>query len=338
MASGNILDFSLNAYKLRVRDRRLQVQYDGKLQKEISIDDIAVVILSNPRITITAHALQELIEAEAVVVYCNKQSIPIGMTLPLFAHHEGGERMRTQIDAMGNLPMKKRLWKQIVKEKIKNQARLLLNLFQDDAGLMALYQGVKSDDSDNREGVAAKKYWAKLFEGRRFKRDYDGNDPINAALNYGYAILRAIVARSIAAAGLIPGLGVGHINTYNGYALADDIMEPFRPVVDYAVYGLLTKDDLQNELTPETKARIIVHITSRYLVNGFQEAIFETTTKAVESLVRVFEGRSNEIVFPTQMPFEPIYNYQVPIFSPTPNDDKENDGKQGKRSKQKPPF
>lgn len=337
MGYGLILDFSKYAYKLRVRDRRLQAIDNKMVCDEISVDDIAVVVLSNPRVTISAHAIQELLEADAVVVYCDKQSLPIGMTLPLFAHNKGGERMRLQIESMRNIPLQKKLWKQIVKEKIKNQARLLMKLFQDDAGLMALHQSVKSDDSDNREAVAAKKYWARLFEGRNFRRKYDSNDPINSGLNYGYAVLRAIIARSISAAGLIPGLGVGHTNKYNPYALADDIIEPFRPVVDYAVYSMIDNEDLKNGLTPQTKAKIISHIIARYFVNGFQETIFETSTKAVESLVRVFEERSTEIVFPTEMPFEPIYNYPVPICHPVRNE-KTEEKNSPKRTKKKPPF
>lgn len=337
MASGRILDFSLLPARLRVRDRQLLV-LDGKIARDsIPIDDIAVVVLSHPQITVSTSVFQELMEADAVVVHCDRASIPIGLTLPIGAHHESARRARLQIDASLDRPLMKQLWRQIVKEKIKNQARLLLTIFQDDAGLRDILKTVKSGDSDNRESVAAKKYWARLFYGVKFKRDYEGKDPINAALNYGYAILRAIVARAIVAGGFIPALGICHCNKYNAYALADDLIEPFRPVVDCAVYCLLDKEALKQELAPETKAKILAHITGRYLVNGFQETIFETATKAVESLVRVVKGESRELVFPFLLPLEPIDSFDVPIVR-AKEAEREDAPKKKKKRKSPPPF
>ena len=334
MAFGRILDFSLTPVKLRMRNRQLKVM-DGETERDsVPIDDIAVVVLSHPQISVSLALLQQLFDADVAVVVCDQKSIPNGLCLPLYSYHAGAQRTRLQIEASSDKPLVKRIWRQIVKHKIKNQAQLLQSLFQDDAGLLELYKSVKSGDSDNRESVAARRYWARLFEGSNFKRDYNGEDPVNAALNYGYSILRAIVARSVVAGGLCASLGVAHRSKYNGFALADDLIEPFRPVVDCCVYGLLGEDKLDKELTPSVKGRLLRQITGRYLVNGNQETIFETSTKAVESLIHVFQRESFEIVFPTRLPFEPVDSFYLPIKKKKERIEKKREEKQTK----KPPF
>ena len=172
----------------------------------------------------------------------------------------------------------------------------------DDGGLRALAAATLSGDTDNREGVAAKRYWSQLFLGKRFKRDYDGGDPTNAALNYGYGVLRAIVARAVVASGLCPAFGIFHRNKYDAFALADDLIEPFRPVVDVCVARLSDEKRLTGELSTETKATLIRQLTGRYRVEGFQETIFEAASKATESLARVYLGKDKRLILPDALP------------------------------------
>lgn len=172
----------------------------------------------------------------------------------------------------------------------------------DDGGLRALAAATLSGDSDNREGVAAKKYWSQLFKGSRFKRDFDGGDPTNAALNYGYGVLRAIVARAVVASGLCPAFGIFHRNKYDAFALADDLIEPFRPVVDLCVARLRDEKRLGDALSTEVKSALIRQLTGRYRVEGFQETVFEAASKATESLVRVYVGKDKRLILPEALP------------------------------------
>ncbi len=333
MPNNRILDFSLTPVKLRVRDKQLKVYDDGLVRDSVPIEDLACVVLAHPQLSVSIGLMKELFEENVPIVVCDDRSIPTGLCLPLYGHYAGAQRVQLQAEAYAERTLMKRLWKQIVKHKIKNQARLLQLLFQEDAGLLECYQGVKSGDTDNREGAAAKKYWARLFDGEGFRRDYDGKDPINAALNYGYSLLRAIVARAIVSVGFCPSLGICHHNKYNGYALADDLIEPFRPVVDCCVYGLLGEDSLNKGLTPEVKARIIRQITGRYLINGERVNLFETTVKAAESLVWIYKRESSELSFPTSLPFEPVDGANIQIKKPAEPKKK----KEPKKPK-KPPF
>ncbi|MDD3590911.1 MAG: type II CRISPR-associated endonuclease Cas1 [Thermoguttaceae bacterium] len=333
MSNNRILDFSLTPVKLRVRDKQLKVYDENVVRDSVPIEDIACVVLAHPQLTVSLGLMKELFAENVPIVVCDETSIPTGLCLPLYGHYAGARRVQLQAEAYSERPLMKRLWKQIVKHKIKNQARLLQLLFQDDCGLLGYYQTVKSGDSDNREGAASKRYWAKLFDGENFRRDYNGSDSINAALNYGYSLLRAIVARAIVSVGLCPTLGICHHNKYNGYALADDLIEPFRPVVDCCVYGLLGEDALDNGLIPEVKVRIIRQITSRYHIDGERVNLFETVLKAAESLVWVLKRESNEISFPTQMPFEPVDSANIQLKKPA-----EPKKKKEPRAKKKPPF
>lgn len=299
--NNRILDFSVQGVKLRVRLGQLRIERNGSLLESVPLGDIAVVILANPMITLSQPVLQGLSDSGAVTIICNEKSLPVGLCYPLVGHHIQTNRMRTQ--ALVQKPVLKRLWQQIVRKKIEFQSAVLFALFQDDADLKSLMKTVKSGDTDNREGTAARRYWAKLFgSAGGFRRLPEGDDPINSALNYGYAILRAAVARGISAAGLHPSLGIFHHNKYNPFCLADDLMEPLRPVVDYAVYHLYTEGTLTGELTPRLKKIIIDTLTGRYLVNGMQETLFETSAKIAESLTRVYEERDEKLLLPSSIP------------------------------------
>ena len=193
-------------------------------QKRIPIEDIGFVVLEHQQTTLTLPLLNALSDHNVAVILCGGDRMPNAMLLNLDSNRTQGENYRAQIEA--SEPLKKGLWRQIVEAKIRNQAALLHKLGKDGNLLKPCYMNVKSGDADNREGVAAKLYWAELF-GSGFVRAREGAAP-NGLLNYGYTILRAAVARSLMGSGLFPAFGVFHRNRYNAFPLADDLMEPYQ--------------------------------------------------------------------------------------------------------------
>ncbi|AKU69950.1 type II CRISPR-associated endonuclease Cas1 [Prevotella fusca JCM 17724] len=199
-------------------------------ERTIPIEDIGVVILDNRRITITSGVMEALLENNCAVITCNPKSMPIGLLLPLSGNTIQNERFRSQLEA--SLPLRKQLWQQTIKQKILNQEHTLRINTDKETNCMRVWSNdVRSGDPDNLEARAAAYYWKNLFtEYPNFVRDREGIPP-NNLLNYGYAILRAIIARALVGSGLLPTLGIHHHNRYNAYCLADDIMEPYRPYV-----------------------------------------------------------------------------------------------------------
>ena len=209
-----------------------RMRQQGEITKPI--EDIGIVVLDCKQITTTQGLLEALLENNSAVITCDNRSMPVGLMLPLCGNSVQSERFRDQIDA--SLPLKKQLWQQTIKAKIRNQAAILTHWTSKETGCMRRWENdVKSGDPDNLEGRAAAYYWKTLFsdfdELKDFTRDRDGIYP-NNLLNYGYAVLRAVVARALVSSGMLPTLGIHHHNRYNAYCLADDIMEPYRPYVD----------------------------------------------------------------------------------------------------------
>ena len=315
-----VIDISTTGYNIRARNKQLLLEPRDVGQKPLvfPICDVAVLSLSHPCATISLAALQELAKQDVVVVVCDAASTPLGMSGALYSNHISAKRARLQANLTE--PKRKSLWRQIVRAKIENQAALLKALHNDDAGLREMISTVRSGDVDNREAVAAKKYWRALFPTiENFHRDQDGGDPVNAALNYGYAILRAIVARAIVAAGLTPCLTLHHLNPTNWFGLADDFMEPFRPVVDATVVRLFQSGELKKELTSDVKARVIRQITARYPIRGLHDTIFETMTKIAESYVAVLEGGASKLELPKSFPLEEILPLRSELYQPVEN-------------------
>jgi CRISPR-associated protein Cas1 len=242
-----------SAVKLSVRNSQLIVSYLDKNEddKQVPIEDIGYIVLEHQQSVVSMPALNALSDNNVAVIFCNRNHLPSSMLLNLDSHSTQSEKFRDQIAA--SLPLKKNIWQQIITAKIKNQSFILNKLGKNGDMLRPLYMNVKSGDSDNKEGTAARLYWRELF-GKSFVRDQDGAD-LNALLNYGYAILRAAVARALMGAGLLPTLGVFHRNRYNAFPLADDMMEPFRPFVDEIVYHLAENNIYT--LTKETKAALV---------------------------------------------------------------------------------
>ena len=271
-----------------------------KMQTQVTkpIEDIGVVVLDNQRITITTGAIEALLENNCAIITCDHRSMPIGLMLPLSGNTTQSERFRNQIDA--SLPLKKQLWQQTTQAKISNQASVLSTCRGAEVGcLRAWARDVRSGDPDNFEGRAAAYYWRNLFgmHIENFTRDREGVPP-NNALNYGYAILRAIVARALVSSGMLPTLGIHHHNRYNAYCLADDIMEPYRPYVDRLVFDIVRQYGCDIELTRDIKAMLLSIPTIDVYIGGRQSPLMIAASQTTASLYKCFSGESRRIVYP----------------------------------------
>lgn len=242
-----------NPMNLSLKNNQLVLAFkdDPEKTQTIPIEDIGVVVVENQQVSITIPLLNALTDDNVQVVFCNRKGMPHSMLLNMDSNISQGETLRNQM-AAGEV-MKKQLWKQIIEVKIRNQSRLLDKIGYDGSVLRIYYNNVKSGDSDNREGIAARVYFQTLF-GQSFIRDRT-EEGINALLNYGYTVLRAAVARALVSSGLFPAIGIYHRNRSNAFPLADDIMEPFRPYVDEIVHDLAMQGKM--ELTKEVKADLL---------------------------------------------------------------------------------
>ena len=268
--------------------------------RTIPIEDIGVVVLDNRQITITQGVVEALLENNCAIITCDNAHLPVGLMLPLCGNTTQSERFRLQIDA--SLPLKKQLWQQTVQCKIRNQAAVLQNTRNTIVKNMLAWAGeVKSGDSDNLEGRAAAYYWRNLFPDiLGFTRDRNGLPP-NNLLNYGYAILRAVVARALVGSGLLPTLGIHHHNRYNAYCLADDIMEPYRPYVDALVCRLVSDGHITEGLTTELKRELLQIPTLDVVINGKRSPLMVAVGQTTASLYRCFSGEQRKIAYP-EMP------------------------------------
>lgn len=276
-----------------------------KKQAEITkpIEDIGVVVLDNRRITITQGLLESLLENNCAVITCDSHSLPVGLMLPLYGNSTQNERFRDQLDA--SQPLKKQLWQQTIKMKISNQAAALATCTGKNSPTMLRWaDDVRSGDPDNVEGRAAAYYWKNLFAGiddlEDFTRSREGEAP-NNLLNYGYAILRAIVARALVSSGMLPTLGIHHHNRYNAYCLADDIMEPYRPYVDELVYSIVKDKGINNlDLSKEIKAQLLSIPTLDVVIGGKRSPLMVAVTQTTASLYKCFTGELRRIAYPVR--------------------------------------
>lgn len=266
----------------------------------VPIEDIGVAILDHPQITLSHGVLSALIENNVAVIVCNKQHMPIGLQLPLDCNTLQSERFHDQIAA--SLPLRKQLWQQTVSQKIRNQAAVLKKYRSAEVRNMLVWSdGVKSGDSDNVEGRAAAYYWGQLFSDRQgWTRAREGEWP-NALLNYGYAILRAVVARSLVASGLLPTLGIHHHNRYNAYCLADDIMEPYRPYVDALVLEMLPQWSEEEAITTEMKRELLSIPVREVVIGGQRSPLMIATSQTSASLYKCYSGELRKVAYP-EMP------------------------------------
>lgn len=265
--------------------------------RTIPIEDIGVVVIDNRQVTITAGLIDALLQNTCAVIVCDNRSLPTGLLLPLYGNTTQNERFRAQLDA--SVPLRKQLWQQTIQQKIYNQAIALNKCSGVENGCMLAWsKDVKSGDIENQEAKAAVYYWNNFFpQFPCFTRDRDGMYP-NCLLNYGYAILRAVVARALVGSGLLPTLGIHHHNRYNAYCLADDIMEPYRPFVDELVYNLINTFPQKNELDKELKAQLLSIPVLDVVINGKRSPLMVAVGVTTASLYKCFAGVQRKILYP----------------------------------------
>ena len=263
--------------------------------KTIPIEDTGIVILDNKQITITQGLMEALLENNCALITCDSKRMPTGLMLPLAGNTIQTERFKSQIEA--SLPLKKQLWQQTIEAKICNQAAVLKYATGETHNNMLKWAGsVKSGDTENMEARAAVYYWKTVFDDEFFTRDND-SDGRNGLLDYGYAILRAIVARALVGAGLIPTLGIHHHNRYNAYCLADDIMEPYRPYVDKLVLDILEEDSCAT-ISQSVKTKILGLPVTEVVINEHRSPLMLAVSQTVSSLVKCYRGESRRLIYP----------------------------------------
>lgn len=290
------LYFGNPAY-LKTKNEQLLVEMPATDEvKQAAIEDIGLLILDHQQITITQALLAKLLHHNVAVITCDAAHHPVGLFLNLDGHTLQSQRFQAQIDA--TVPLKKQLWQQTVTAKIANQAQLLQQRRAENKFLLNLCKNVLSGDSSNCEAQAANYYWKKLFpEFLNFKRFREG-DPPNNLLNYGYAILRAVVARSLVGSGLLPTLGIFHRNQYNAYCLADDMMEPYRPFVDKVVCDIVRSNGKFLEMTPVMKQQLLGIPAMDVIMGDEKSPLMNAVQRTTASLAKCFEGKSRKLLFP----------------------------------------
>lgn len=279
---------------LSLKDKQMVITFkDNKDTVTRPIEDVGFVVIENPMVSITVPLLNELADNNVAVIFCDKKMMPKTMLMTLDGNTIQQESYKYQLNA--SLPMKKNVWKQLVECKIKNQSLLLNKVGKGGGVLKPYYLNVKSGDSDNREGAAAREYWRLLFDDG-FKREREGLPP-NGMLNYGYTILRAAVTRALIGSGLYPAFGVFHRNRYNAFPLADDIMEPYRPFVDEIVYHLYY-DGAVNELDSQTKRKLLRVLFSDVKMGNVTRPLENALSLTTASLLKMYKGESDKLSLP----------------------------------------
>jgi CRISPR-associated protein Cas1 len=280
----------------------------------IPIEDIGVVVLDNKQITLSHALIDALLQNNAALISCDDTHMPSGLMLPLAGNTLQTEKFKAQINA--SEPLKKQLWQQTVSAKLKNQGKLLFSLAQNPstslrmtrqreqqledaaAWLLAFAKEVKSGDTDNHEARGAAIYWQNIFPAEmNFRRDRFGEIP-NNLLNYGYSILRGVVARGLVASGAMPTLGIFHRNKYNAYCLADDIMEPYRPYVDKIVCRIMNSGEDWQELTPAIKKYFLEIPALDIVIDGEQSPLMVGLQRTTAGLMKCFEGEGKKLLYP----------------------------------------
>ena len=279
---------------LSLKDQHMVITFkDNKDTVTRPIEDIGFVVIENAQVNISIPLLNELADNNVSVVFCDKKMMPKTMLMTLEGNTTQQESYKYQIDA--SAPTKKNVWKQLVESKIRNQALLLNKVGKNGDVLKPYYMNVKSGDTDNREGAAAREYWGLLFE-EGFKREREGLPP-NNLLNYGYTILRAAVARALIGSGLYPAFGVFHRNRYNAFPLADDVMEPYRPFVDEIVYHLYY-DGAICELDNQSKGKLLRVLFSDVKMGKVTRPLENALSLTTASLLKIYKGETDKLSLP----------------------------------------
>jgi CRISPR-associated protein Cas1 len=289
--------------RLSVGHRQLVIERPELPKATVPIEDLGVLVIDDARASYTQAVFIECLAAGATVIVTGRDHLPAGMMLPMDGHHALTERHWAQVEA--GAPLRKRLWQALVAAKLRQQARVLKEAGKDDAGLTALATRVRSGDPDNLEAQGAQRYWPKLF-GKEFRRDR-GADGTNALLNYGYAIVRAACARALVASGLIPSLGVWHRNRSNPFCLADDLLEPWRPIVDWKVRGLCIAGEQPPSLDDRpTRAALLAIFNETVMVGGKRWPLLLGIEQSAASLAKaLMQNERDALVVPESLPLQP---------------------------------
>jgi len=289
------LYFGNPAY-LHTTNEQLIIKIKDEEEKSAPIEDLCLVILDHYQITITQSLISKLLSNNVALITCDSTHHPVGLFLNLDGNTLQSQKFKFQVEA--TIPLKKQLWQQTVVAKIQNQAALLQSEKQNNSLLLNYSKQVKSGDPENLEARAAGYYWKHIFpEFLQFSRDREGLPP-NNLLNYGYAILRAMVARSLVGSGLMPTLGIHHRNQYNAYCLADDIMEPYRPYVDKLVCGIVSRNGQYLEMGATMKKELLQIPAMDVNIEGQTSPMLNGIQRTTASLVKCFEGNSRRIIYP----------------------------------------
>ena len=287
---GRIIEVQ-NSHYLSVKNGFLVVTDADTCVGKVPLDDIAALILSGPNTTLSVHLINRLHDHHAIIVLTDAQYLPANIIWPINHFHQIGARLKCQLALP--IVLKKQLWKQIVYEKLLRQKQILDTLYSKTMDFQTIINNLRSGDSTNQEAVGAKKYWPLLF-GPDFRRS-DATNPINHRLNYGYTVLRSLIARSVAASGLNPALGIHHKNETNAFCLVDDLMEPYRPFIDYYVYRT---DNTIGTLTPTLKKHMVDYIYTNFQCANQFSPLPNCIHKTIFSYVNSLESKQVELVFP----------------------------------------
>lgn len=290
------LYFGNPAYLKTVNEQLVIAMQDSGEIKTAPIEDIGILILDHQQITITQALIAKLLANNTAVITCDHTHHPTGLLLNLDGNSLQSMKFQAQLEA--SVPLKKQLWQQTVSIKIQNQAALLSIHREENKYLLNLATTVKSGDTDNNEAKAAAYYWKHIIpDFLEFRRERYGPPP-NNLLNYGYAILRAVVARSLVISGLLPTFGIHHRNQYNAYCLADDIMEPYRPYVDQVVRQIIRGNGRFLEMTPNMKKALLEVPAMDVVIDGQKSPLMNAVQRTTASLAKCFEGKSRKILYP----------------------------------------
>ena len=292
-----VLDISGDGYHLCVKNNNFVAVKDGKEKLHYLFDDINTIILYDNSITMSNSCIQKCLEHKVPIIFCDKTHMPDGMLLSSFTTNIYGQRLQLQINI--SKPKIKQAWQQIITSKLNNQGEILkkFGMLQKAEIIFNMAKQVRSGDASFKEGIAAKVYFNNLFSD--FRRHIDGQDFINSALNYGYAIIRSSIARAVVSAGLNPSIGIFHSENHNPFCLIDDFIEPLRPLIDFMVKNKLEIFQQENKLSPSAKKYIASVIESNLY---FEESAFNFTAgvqKYIQSYITFLEEREGRIIFPS---------------------------------------
>lgn len=285
-----------NPSYLRLKDGQMQIvdPTTNEIRGSVAVEDLGLLMLDHYQITVSHQLIQKMMSHKVVVISCDETHMPQGMMLPIYGHSEHSERVKWQLEASD--PLKKQLWKQTVEAKIENQAAVLKRLDCYFEPMLDYKQNVKSGDITNMEGIAAQHYWKYLISPD-FIRSRTGDSP-NQFFNFGYIVLRSMVARAIVDTGLLPVLGIFHKNKYNPYCLADDLMEPYRPFVDYLVMLWLKVNPEEELLSRDFKAHMLKLATVDVEIEKKRRPLLVAIKMSTSSLYKCYTGEKRQLLYP----------------------------------------